>query len=110
MQVGYRLLGPLEAEVDGREARLGGAKQRATLALLLFPPRTVVPAARLGEGVWGDDPPATAANLIQGYVSGLRKALGRDAIETRGRGYVVHVAQGPLELERLERHPPERRA
>ena len=103
MQVGYRLLGPLEAEVDGREARLGGPKQRATLALLLCQPRTVVPASRLVDGLWGDDPPATAANLIQGYVSGLRKALGRDAIETRGRGYVVHVAQGTLDLERFER-------
>ena len=68
MQVGYRLLGPLEAEVDGREARLGGPKQRATLALLLCQPRTVVPASRLVDGLWGDDPPATAANLIQGYV------------------------------------------
>src|SRR4029078_10587130 len=103
MQVGYRLLGPLEADVDGREARLGGPKQRATLALLLCQRRPVVPAPRLVDGLWGDDPPATAANLVQGYVSGLRKALGRDAIETRGRGYVVHAPQGTLDLDRFER-------
>ncbi|HEX6725227.1 MAG TPA: AfsR/SARP family transcriptional regulator, partial [Gaiella sp.] len=103
MQVVYRLLGPLEADVDGREALLGGPKQRSTLALMLCHPGTVVPASRLLDGLWGDDPPATAANLVQGYVSGLRKALGRDAIETRGRGYVVHVTQGTLDLERFER-------
>ena len=47
MQVGYRLLGPLEAEVDGREARLGGPKQRATLALLLCQPRTEIGRAHV---------------------------------------------------------------
>jgi len=103
MQVVFRLLGPLEADVDGREARLGGPKQRAILALLLCQPSVVVPASRLVDGLWGDDPPATAANLVQGYVSGLRKALGRDAIETRAGGYVVHVEPGALDLERFER-------
>ena len=103
MPVVYRLLGPLEADVDGREARLGGPKQRATLALLLCQPNTVVPASRLVDGLWGDDPPASAANLVQGYVSGLRKALGRDAIETRGAGYVVRVEPDALDLQRFER-------
>jgi DNA-binding SARP family transcriptional activator len=102
MPVVYRLLGPLEAAVDGREARLGGPKQRATLALLLCQPSTVVPASRLVDGLWGEDPPASAANLVQGYVSGLRKALGRDAIETRGGGYVIHVARDALDLQRFE--------
>ena len=103
MQVVYRLLGPLEAVVDGREARLGGPKQRAMLALLLCQPSTVVPASRLVDGLWREDPPASAANLVQGYVSGLRKALGRDAIETRGGGYVLHVARDALDLQRFER-------
>ena len=103
MPVVYRLLGPLEADVDGREARLGGPKQRAALALLLCQPSTVVAASRLVDGLWGEEPPASAANLVQGYVSGLRKTLGRDAIETRGGGYVVRVARDALDLQRFER-------
>lgn len=103
MQVVYRLLGPLEADVDGREALLGGPKQRSTLALMLCHPGTVVPASRLMDGLWGEDPPASAANLVQGYVSGLRKALGRDAIETRGSGYVIRVAPDALDLQQFER-------
>jgi DNA-binding SARP family transcriptional activator len=103
MQVVYRLLGSLEADVDGREARLGGRKQRAALALLLCQPSTLVPASRLVDGLWGEEPPASAANLVQGYVSGLRKALGKDAIETRGGGYVIHVAPDALDLQRFER-------
>ena len=34
----FRVLGPLEVEVDGQVLKLGGAKQRALLALLLLPP------------------------------------------------------------------------
>ena len=103
MDVEYRLLGPLEADVDGRAARLGAPKQRAVLALLLCHPNTVVPASRLVDGLWGAEAPASAANLVQGYVSGLRKALGKEAIETRGAGYVLHVRSGALDLERFER-------
>src|SRR6188508_3628983 len=103
MHVEYRVLGPLEADVDGRAVRLGAPKQRATLALLLCRPNTLVPASRVVDGLWGEDPPASAANLVQGYVSGLRKALGRDAIETRGSGYVIRVAPDALDLQQFER-------
>ena len=102
MSVEYRVLGPLEVSVDGRPARLGAPKQRATLVLLLCRPNIVVPASRLIDGLWGDDPPGSAANLVQGYVSGLRKALGKEAIETRGAGYVVRVEPGALDLQRFE--------
>jgi hypothetical protein len=117
MGVRYRVLGLLEADVDGQPARLGSPKQRVTLALLLLQPNTVVPAARLVDGLWGDEPPGSATNLVEGYVSGLRKALGKDAIDTRGVGYVLHVASGALDLQiykqlahagsqALERHDP----
>ncbi|MGA8487623.1 MAG: winged helix-turn-helix domain-containing protein, partial [Gaiella sp.] len=102
MHVEYRVLGPLEADVDGRAVRLGAPKQRATLALLLCRPNTLVPASRVVDGLWGDDPPGSAANLVQGYVSGLRKALGKEAIETRGAGYVLAVQPGALDLQRFE--------
>jgi DNA-binding SARP family transcriptional activator len=84
--VTYRLLGPLEALVDGRSARLGGNRPRAVLAVLLLRANQVVPTQALIDAVWGDDPPTTAENLIQGYVSGLRKELGREAIETSEPG------------------------
>ena len=102
MPVEYRVLGPLEALADGRPLRLGAPKQRATLALLLCRPNTVLPSSRLVDGLWGDEPPGSAANLVQGYVSGLRKALGKEAIETHGAGYVLRVQPGALDLERFE--------
>ena len=63
----------------------------------------VVPVARLVDEVWGEEPPVTAGNVLQTYVSQLRKVLGRDAIATRGRGYVAAVAEGALDLRVFER-------
>jgi DNA-binding SARP family transcriptional activator len=99
----FRVLGPLEALVRGTPTRLGGPRQRALLAILLVHANEVVPVARLVDEVWGDDPPVTAQNVLQTYVSQLRKALGRDTIATRGRGYLVAVADGALDLRVFER-------
>jgi DNA-binding SARP family transcriptional activator len=103
VRVEFRVLGPLEALVNGAPARLGGARQRALLATLLVHANEVVPIARLIDEVWGDDPPVTAGNVLQTYVSQLRKTVGRDTIGTRGRGYVVAVADGALDLRVFER-------
>ena len=76
MSVEFRILGPLEAGVDGSAVQLGGPRQRAVLAILLAQANEVVPVERLIDGVWDEDPPETAANILQGYVSQLRKLLG----------------------------------
>ena len=96
------MLGPVDARVDGVSARLA-PQPRAVLAMLLLQAGQVVPSARLVDGLWGDDPPATAANILQGYVSQLRKALGRDLLETREPGYAIHVGRDALDLHRFER-------
>ncbi|HEY7730575.1 MAG TPA: BTAD domain-containing putative transcriptional regulator [Gaiellaceae bacterium] len=103
MSVEYRLLGPLEVLVDGRQVTLAGPRQRAVLTCLLARPNTVVPATRLIDELWGEEPPATAANVLQSYVSQLRKALGKEAIETRGGGYSARVGSTALDLLRFER-------
>jgi DNA-binding SARP family transcriptional activator len=103
VSVEYRLLGPLEAIIDGRRVHLGGALQRGVLVCLLGQPNAVVPSAAIIDELWANDPPATASNLVQGYVSQLRKVLGREAIETRGAGYVAQVYPDALDLHRFER-------
>lgn len=104
MRLEFRMLGPVEALVDGAPAPLGGTRQRAVLALLLAHANEVVPVDQLIDGVWDDAPPDTAANVLQGYVSHLRKVLGRQTIATRGRGYAVVVDDGALDLHRFERY------
>jgi DNA-binding SARP family transcriptional activator len=102
MSIEYRVLGPLAVVVDGAEANLGGPRQRAVLAALLLRAGQVAPTSRLIDDVWGDDAPESAANLVQGYVSGLRKELGRQVIETRDPGYIMRVGHDSLDLRKFE--------
>ena len=101
--VRYRLLGPVTALVDGRAVDLGGPRQRGVLVVLLTQAGTVVPGSRIVDAVWGDEAPASAANLVQRSISKLRKGLGRAAIETRGAGYMVRVEPDALDLHVFER-------
>ena len=86
---------------------LGGAKQRALLAVLLLRANEVVSIDRLIDELWGDEPPPTAAKVVQVYVSQLRKALARDGREpvivTRPPGYVARVEPDELDVARFER-------
>ena len=101
--VRYLMLGPVTALVDGRPADLGGPRQRGVLVVLLSEAGRLVPASHIVDAIWGDEPPASAANLVQRSISQLRKALGKDAIETRGAGYMVRVEPDALDLHVFER-------
>jgi DNA-binding SARP family transcriptional activator len=102
-----RVLGPVEVCVEGRPVLVGAGKPRALLALLALNTGSTVSAERLIDGLWGERPPATAAKMVQVYVSQLRKALaaGGDGAEivTRGRGYELRLASGDVDVRRFER-------
>lgn len=98
----FRILGPLEAEEDGRQIPLGGEKQRALLALLLLSRGRPVSTDRLIEEIWSGEPPATALKSVQVYVARLRRALGDGRLVTRGRGYEIEVAPGELDADRFD--------
>ena len=98
----FRVLGPLEVVEEGQPVALGGARQRALLAILLTRANEVVSTDRLIDELWGEQPPKAAGNTVQYYVSQLRKALGSDRIVTRPPGYLIRVAPGEIDLERFE--------
>ena len=99
----YRVLGPLEVR-DGQESvPLAGAKQRALLALLLVHANHVLSRDRLVDELWGDEPPETAVQSLQVYVSRLRKLLPSDTLLTRPPGYLLEVEPSELDLQRFER-------
>src|SRR3954451_4069719 len=105
----FRLLGPLEALTSGAAVPLGGPKQRALLALLLFRAGKAVARDTLIDALWGERQPATAAAALHGYVSQLRKALepGRlsgeapSVLVTREPGYALMVAPQTIDAERF---------
>ena len=80
----FRVLGPLEVDAGGGAIPLGGPKQRAVLAHLVLRANQLVPAETLVDEIWGEEPPEKARNIIQTYVSHLRKALGHDRIQSHG--------------------------
>ena len=100
----FRILGTLQAEVDGKLVDLGPPKQRSLLALLLLNGNQSVATDRLIDLIWGEAPPRTAAHSIQIYVSALRKLLGDDGrIETRSPGYSLKVHPEELDSLRFQR-------
>ena len=104
-----RVLGPVEASAGGKPVFVGAGKPRALLALLALNAGSAISTDRLVEGLWGEEPPATAAKMVQLYVSQLRKALaaGGDGdgaeIVTRGRGYELRLGDGELDARRFEK-------
>lgn len=106
----FRILGPLEVAIDGAVVHLGGAKQQALLALLLFDGGRVVSTGRLVDALWAGEPPATAQASLQNFVSQLRKTLGADVIETRAPGYRLRLEGAELDLARVRRLVEDARA
>jgi basic membrane lipoprotein Med (substrate-binding protein (PBP1-ABC) superfamily)/DNA-binding SARP family transcriptional activator len=83
----YLILGPLEVREGDDDVELRGGQQRKLLAILLLHSGEAVSSDLLIEELWNGTPPETAAKALQGYVSSLRKQLGREAVETVGAGY-----------------------
>jgi YVTN family beta-propeller protein len=104
--VRYRVLGPIEVSDGDRPLALGEGRQRSVLTLLLLHRNEALSSDRLIDALWGDRPPATAAKVLQNYIAQLRRALDDregQRLLTRGRSYVLEVADGELDLDRFER-------
>jgi predicted ATPase/DNA-binding SARP family transcriptional activator len=107
----FRILGPLEVWDGGRSLPLGGAKQRAVLAILLTQANRVVAADRIIELIWPDEPPDTAHHSLQVYVSQLRKVLEPEhrvstphtVLVSQPPGYLLRITADDLDLGRFQR-------
>src|SRR3954466_10452614 len=99
----FRILGPLEVIDDDRRIELGGARQRAVLAILLLHRGETVSVDRIVDLMWGERPPATAVKTVQVYVSLLRRALTEDVLVTARGGYALEVAPDRVDAERFAR-------
>jgi YVTN family beta-propeller protein len=106
----FLILGPLEVRDGDQAVRLGAAKQRLLLGVLLLRANETVSTSSLVEELWGERPPATAEKLAQGYVHALRKQLGDGIIETRPPGYRLRADAGSLDLLEFKRLTDEARA
>ncbi|MGI5151242.1 AfsR/SARP family transcriptional regulator [Plantactinospora sp. CA-294935] len=105
----FGILGATEVYAgDGRRLVVGGPRLRALLVLLLLDADRVVSADRLIQGLYGDSPPARAANALQSQVSRLRQVLaGVDGaeplVEFHPAGYRIAVDPEDVDLHRFTR-------
>jgi predicted ATPase/DNA-binding SARP family transcriptional activator/Tfp pilus assembly protein PilF len=98
--VEFRVLGPIEALVDGQNVALGGPRQQALLGLLLLHPGRTVPTDVLIDAIWAGEPPDGAATTIRSYVSKLRGALG-EAAPVRGNASGYSISVEPVAIDSL---------
>jgi len=101
----FRLLGPLEVRAGEDWQGIGAPKWRSVLAALLINGGQIVPADVLINEVWGDAPPAKAANLVSIYVLRLRRLLGdtdSTVLVTRAPGYQLRLAPADTDVQAFE--------
>jgi DNA-binding SARP family transcriptional activator len=103
----FRILGPVEVREGEEEVQVRAPKQRGLLAFLLLNANRVVSLDRLVDDLW-EDPPPTAAQAVQVYISKLRKLMatagpGGPRLLTRSPGYVLEIEVGTLDLHEFER-------
>lgn len=98
MSLAVRVLGPLEVERDGRRVEPGSRKQRALLIDLLVHRGQTLSRDRLIDDLWAGKPPATAAGVVQNYISQLRKSLGATVVRTSGPGYAIDIEADALDI------------
>ncbi|HKA68669.1 MAG TPA: BTAD domain-containing putative transcriptional regulator [Actinomycetes bacterium] len=106
-----RILGPLEVSSAGRSVEVPSGKEGLLLAALAVHANHVVSTDRLFEFLWRGEPPESAANTLQTYVSHLRRILepGRAPrtpsrlLVTRGPGYALLLEPDGIDADRFAR-------
>lgn len=88
-----QLLGPLRAWCGSDEIDLGSPRRRSVFAILALHANQAVSREELVDGLWGDEPPATAVGVLYTYISGLRRVL-EPASNRRTAAVLVSVDAG----------------
>ncbi len=97
--MGITVLGPLTVDGSGRIS----PRDRVVLQALATRTGHPVGVDELIDALWGDQPPASAAKILQGCVVRLRKWLNPEAIDTAPQGYVLTLPPDQVDAVRFER-------
>ena len=93
------VLGPLQVSGPDGPVRIGSARQRRLLAVLVAHLGAPVGVDRLADLVWGDVGPADPAGAVQTNVARLRRLLPPGVtIATVPEGYVLHADRSAVDV------------
>lgn len=97
------MLGPLEIRTDdGGSVEVPGARLRALLIALALEPGRAVQKTTLIDWIWGEQPPADAANALQALVSRLRRVLPNGSLDAQAGGYRLTIEPAAVDAVRFE--------
>ncbi|GAA1019196.1 SARP family transcriptional regulator [Acrocarpospora pleiomorpha] len=100
----FGVLGPTEVRRDSGEiVAVVGPRLRVLLGMLVLDAGRVVTTDHLIDGLYGDEPPAGAANALQAQVSRLRQLLDAPVIVRHPAGYQLDVDPESVDARRFER-------
>jgi DNA-binding SARP family transcriptional activator len=99
----YSVLGPVRAWHGEEPLQIGTPQQRALLAILLLHGDHSATADRLIDGIWGQDPPASAQAAVRTYAFRLRKSLGDDTLVHEAGRYTLRIRDNELDLTLAEK-------
>jgi DNA-binding SARP family transcriptional activator len=98
-----RVLGPVDVLTpSGESVSVGGRQARAVLGALVIGVGHAVPIDHLYEALWGDDPPETAENTLQSYVSHLRHVIGDEVIVRIDHAYELASPAANIDAAQFE--------
>ena len=96
-----RVLGPVEIDRAGRAAPVGSAMEAGVLTVLAACLGEAVAGTEIAAALWPRTRPASWANLVQTYVSRLRRRLAPDGIAATGAGYRLDLAPARVDAARF---------
>jgi predicted ATPase/DNA-binding SARP family transcriptional activator len=101
--VEFRLLGDVEARLDGQRVDIGHARQRCVLAAMLVDVNRPIPADQLIDRVWAADTPHRARNTLAAYLSRLRPLLANASVQIvrEPGGYTLSADALSVDLHRF---------
>ncbi|MEU5094639.1 AfsR/SARP family transcriptional regulator [Streptomyces sp. NPDC020996] len=100
-RIQFRLLGPVGVWLGDQPLGPTTPQQRSVLAVLLIDANRVVSMDNMSRALWGENPPNSARNAIQGYVSRLRRVLAPSSeaeIITQPGGYSLRAEKTQIDL------------
>ena len=98
----FRLLGPLEVDLDGQPRLARRLSPRALLTLLLLHRNEVLALDRIVDEAMAKRRRRRPEQVVRVYVSQLRKALEPERLITRGSGYLLTTAPEEVDLDRFD--------
>ena len=99
----FGILGPLLVVGTSGPVRIASRLQRLLLSVLLVDSDRRVPAGRLADELWGDEPPDDPAGALRTQVSRLRKALPEGVLLlTDEGGYRLVADRSDIDAGRFE--------